>query len=161
MKKLHRKPAALTPSAPRRGREKSPQATSKLEEVLNFSNLTDFRNSLLNVIPKLQENEYLRFVITKHGEPAAVIMSYQAYLLLKRAAERIVKQEAAEDSEASLRDAYEEMTGEPLSAEQPEPLAFAVETTRDIRGPEIQKVKDVVRLAVQEYIRATSSKQST
>src|SRR5277367_5457382 len=56
------------------------------EETLNFSNLTEFRNSLLQVIPKLQEDDLLRFVITKHGQPAAVIMSYQAYSTFKRIA---------------------------------------------------------------------------
>src|SRR6266849_3923781 len=54
----------------RAGREASASASEgtrpdKLEETLEFTNLTDFRKSLLNFIPRVQENEYLRFVITK------------------------------------------------------------------------------------------------
>jgi prevent-host-death family protein len=79
------------------------------EETLNFSNLTEFRNSLLQVIPKLQEDDLLRFVITKHGQPAAVIMSYHAYSVFKRIADRVIEQDDALDPEESLRQAYARM----------------------------------------------------
>ena len=85
-------------------------AVGKLEEKLEFSNVTQFRNSVLDVVPKLQENPSLRLVITKHGEPAAVIMSYEAYGALKRIAERMIAEDDAKDPVVALHDAYERMT---------------------------------------------------
>lgn len=91
-----------------------PFATGKLEEQVEFTNLTKFRSSLLAMIPRLQGNEYLRFVVTKHGQPAAVIMSYEAYQLLKRSAEKLVEQDNAMDADQALREDYQELTGTPI-----------------------------------------------
>jgi len=89
--------------------------STPLEEQLDFTNLTDFRRSLLKVIPKLQHNEYLRFVITKHGRPAAVVMSFPAYQLLKRTALRVMDADDAKNRDQLLREAYEELTGKTAS----------------------------------------------
>jgi len=130
------------------------KGVSRLEETITYSNLTDFRNSLLQIIPRLQENEYLRFIITKHGEPAAVVMSHQAYLLLKNATAKVVEQEAAIEPDIDLRNAYLEMTGNTLPL-QPKNEFPEVAIERAIPHTEIKKVKDLVRMAVDEYIKAT------
>ena len=127
----------------------------RLEQTINYTNLTDFRSSLLNIIPKLQQNEYLRFIITKHGEPAAVIMSHEAYLLMLDATNKVVEQESRITPEEDLREAYEEMTGKKLGSSS-ESAEVLVTTGRTIPAEENRRVADIVRLAVQEYIKATS-----
>jgi hypothetical protein len=130
------------------------QHSRKLEETISYSNLTDFRSSLLQIIPRLQENEYLRFIITKHGEPAAVVMSHQAYLLMKDVTSKVMEQEAEIDPETDLHNAYLEMTGKTLPL-RPESVSPEVTTGQTIAHTEIKKVKDLLRMAVDEYIKAT------
>jgi len=81
----------------------------KQSEQLEFENVTEFRKSILEAIPRLQENKYLRFVLTKHGEPAAVVMSYEAFEIFREAAEQAVQKDSALSSEQSLQDAYARM----------------------------------------------------
>jgi len=160
MKKWANRPATsanlprsqATPVAGRSGR-----SASKLEEILNFSNLTQFRNSLLDVIPKLQENEYLRFVITKHGKPAAVIMSYEAYEFLKGAAGQIIEQEAAKAPDVALRDAYERMTQTKLD---PPVQASEIASRLGVLAAEMKNLQTVISVAdafTQEAAKAETS----
>jgi prevent-host-death family protein len=142
----------LGPQASATLAEASP--TNKLEETLEFTNLTDFRNSLQNFIPKLRDNEYLRFVLTKHGRPVAVVLSYDAYNLLKRVAERVMDEEDAKEPAAAMQEAYQELTGDTATGRTPIDIPVEVTTARDIHGPELQKTRHLVRMAVQEYIQA-------
>lgn len=121
----------------------------KLEETLEFTNLTDFRNSLLNFIPRVQDNEYLRFVITKHGKPVAVVLSYDAYNLLKRVAERVMDEEEKKEPAVALQESYQELIGEPASVEVP----VSVVTEHDISPLEMKRMRQVVDMALQEYRR--------
>jgi prevent-host-death family protein len=126
----------------------------KLEEALEFTNLTEFRNSLLNFIPRLQENEYLRFVITKHGQPVAVVLSYDAYNLLKRVAERVMDEDEAKGPAGWFPEADQEVVDATV-IEQPAIFDPAdVSTAHDISGPELQKTRHFVQLAIQEYLQA-------
>jgi prevent-host-death family protein len=141
----------------RAGREASASKagrTDRLEETLEFTNLTDFRKSLLNFIPRVQENEYLRFVITKHGRPVAVVLSYDAYNLLKRVAERVMDEEDAKEPAVAMQEAYQELTGDTATGQTAIDVPSDVTTGRDIHGPELQKTRRLVRMAVQEYIQA-------
>ena len=137
------------------------------EETLNFSNLTEFRNSLLQVIPKLQEDDLLRFVITKHGEPAAVIMSYEAYSVLKRIADRAIEQDDALDEEEAVRQAYARMNEDELQS-APDPtkiaetlqqvmlqLTNALQVTKMMK-PESAAVKEAVEFEAPGQVTATS-----
>ena len=138
----------------KRGSGSEASLGSKLEEALEFTNLTEFRNSLLNFIPRLQDNEYLRFVITKHGQPVAVVLSYDAYNLLKRVAERVMDEDEAKESAAALPEANEEEV-EFTAMEQAAIIDPSdVFTTHDISGSELQKTRHFVQLAIQEYIQA-------
>src|SRR6266849_3735623 len=139
----------------RAGREASASASEgtrpdKLEETLEFTNLTDFRKSLLNFIPRVQENEYLRFVITKRGKPVAVVLSYDAYNLLKRVAERVMDEDDAKEPAVALQEAYQELIGDTT----PVPSSVDVTTGRNIPEWEMLKVRRVTQMAVEEYIRA-------
>jgi len=122
----------------------------KLEETLEFTNLTDFRNSLLNFIPRVQENEYLRFVITKHGKPAAVVLSFDAYNLLKRVAERAMDEDDAKEPAVASREAYQELIEDSI----PVPSSTNVSTGHDILGPEMHLMRRVIQMTVQECLRA-------
>jgi prevent-host-death family protein len=121
----------------------------KLEETLEFTNLTDFRNSLLNFIPRVQDNEYLRFVITKHGKPVAVVLSYDAYNLLKRVAERVMDEEEKKEPAVALQESYQELLGKPAPVEVP----ISLVTERDISPLEMKRMRQVVHMALQEYRR--------
>jgi PHD/YefM family antitoxin component YafN of YafNO toxin-antitoxin module len=55
-----------------------------LEEQLEFSNVTDLRQDFLRKIEEIQKNPALRLLILKHGRPQAVLMSSEAYDVLKK-----------------------------------------------------------------------------
>ena len=141
------KPAEASTSASK------PNGRSKLEETLEFTNLTEFRNSLLNFIPRIQDNEYLRFVLTKHGKPVAVVLSYDAYNLLKRVAERVMAEDDAKEPAVAEREVYQELIGDLPTG----PVPIDVSTGRDITEAEMRKGQRLVHMAVQEYIKAMKS----
>ena len=55
-----------------------------LEEKVEFSNVTDVRKDFLPRIEEIQKNPALRLLILKHGKPQAVLMSAEAYDVLKK-----------------------------------------------------------------------------
>ncbi|GEM_PF-3188858 len=83
--------------------------SESFEETLEFSNATRFRKAFLGLIDKLQANQYLRYVVTKHGEPKVVVMSFQAYEHIKQAFKGVVAAEALHDRAQAVHDAYDEM----------------------------------------------------
>lgn len=85
-----------------------------LEERIEYANVTKLRNSLLRVVDQLQEHPALRFLIFKHGEPQAVLMSFQTYQLLKK-----VMNQALERSKGASREERIQAAFERLRAERP------------------------------------------
>jgi prevent-host-death family protein len=79
------------------------------EEKVEFSNVTRFRKLLLSVLDRLQENHYLRYVITKHGEPKAVVMSFQGYETIKRALKHLFDLENRMNMSEAAHDAFDQM----------------------------------------------------
>jgi PHD/YefM family antitoxin component YafN of YafNO toxin-antitoxin module len=55
-----------------------------LEEQLEFSNITDLRQDFLRKVEEIQKNPAIRLLILKHGRPQAVLMSAEAYDVLKK-----------------------------------------------------------------------------
>ena len=55
-----------------------------LEEQLEFSNITDLRQDFLRRVEEIQKNPAIRLLILKHGRPQAVLMSAEAYDVLKK-----------------------------------------------------------------------------
>jgi prevent-host-death family protein len=73
-----------------------------VEEDLEFSNVTNLRDSLLGVIDILQKTPAKRFVITKHGKPQAVLMSYQTYSLISKIVNESLSQTAAQTKNEAI-----------------------------------------------------------
>jgi PHD/YefM family antitoxin component YafN of YafNO toxin-antitoxin module len=90
-----------------------------MEEEVEFSNVTNFRNSLLGAVEQLQSNPAKRYVITKRGEPEAVLMSYKTYSLLSRVMNQTLEKTVAEDRGDSVHAAFDRMRQE----HQPKALA--------------------------------------
>jgi len=91
------------------GSKRTPSKVSPLEERVEYSNVTEFRRSMLGMFRKLDENDDLRFVVTRGGEPCAVVLSYEAYELLRRIARRAADAAAAKDREQRLDEAFLQM----------------------------------------------------
>lgn len=62
-----------------------------LEERIEYSNATQFRKLFLGIVDQLHANAYLRYIVTKHGEPRAVVMSFAAYNMMYRALQEVTK----------------------------------------------------------------------
>ena len=90
-----------------------------MEEEVEFSNVTNFRNSLLGAVEQLHSNPAKRYVITKRGAPEAVLMSYKTYSLLSRVMNQTLEKVAAQDRENSVSAAFDRMRRE----HQPQALA--------------------------------------
>ncbi len=88
---------------------RTPRTKNNLEEKVEFSGVTGFRKSLLSIIPRLQKNQFLRFVITKHGKPAAVVLSYESYELLLKMAQELADQDNNKGREQRLNEAHARM----------------------------------------------------
>jgi PHD/YefM family antitoxin component YafN of YafNO toxin-antitoxin module len=71
-----------------------------LEEEVEFSSVTNLRESLLSRVDDFGTNPAKRYVITKHGQPQAVLMSYQTYSLMKKLTDQMLARlEAASKSD--------------------------------------------------------------
>jgi PHD/YefM family antitoxin component YafN of YafNO toxin-antitoxin module len=116
-----------------------------LEERVEYSNATQFRKLFLGVVDDLHANSYLRYIITKHGEPRAVVMSFAAYQMMYRALQQVTKlqnetspDEAARVALRQLKEAdspegSDEEVNFDLSASLIKRLDAVVEEVNDLR----------------------------
>jgi hypothetical protein len=135
-----------------------------MEEDVEFSNVTNFRNSLLGAVERLQSNPAKRFVITKRGEPEAVLMSYKTYSLLTRVMNQALEKSAGEGDEGSVREAFARMRRErqfsapalsmPTAAAAPDrdfgPAVGAAATPADA-GPALSSLLDKVQAIRRQF----------
>jgi chaperonin GroES len=84
----------------------------RMEEDIEFSNVTKFRNSLLGAVERFQSNPAKRYVITKRGLPEAVLMSYQTYSLLTRLMNKALEGSAGQSREEAIHAAFARLRGE-------------------------------------------------
>ena len=63
-----------------------------LEEQLEFSNITDLRQDFLRKVEEIQKNPAIRLLILKHGRPQAVLMSSEAYDVLRKVVKLFLNQ---------------------------------------------------------------------
>jgi prevent-host-death family protein len=106
-----------------------------LEENIEYSNATQFRKSFLGVVDKLQRNRYLRYVVTKHGEPRAVVMSFAAYDTMRRAMQQIAALEHEHSPAEAARAALLQMNAEgrnSVSSMEAPPMAAITERLEDL-----------------------------
>ena len=82
------------------------------EEKVEYSNVTDFRKKVLKVVDELQEHPQLRYLLTKRGQPKAVVMSFQGYELVMKALKELEVLDARRDRTEALHDAFDRMAEE-------------------------------------------------
>ncbi len=110
-----------------------------LEEEIEFSNVTTVRDSLLSKVESLRLNPAKRYVITKHGQPQAVLMSFQTYTLLRRVMDQTLARTAAASSSDAIRAAFAR-----LRDEQPAVLAGAPAMDRAAVTAALQNIRSQV-----------------
>lgn len=123
-------------------------ASRPLEEDIEFSNVTKFRNSLLGAVERVQSNPAKRYVITKHGEPEAVLMSYQTYTLLSKVMDQALEGTVGQSREEAVRAAFSRLRREQQPAASAQAEAAIVEavpplaTNADLR----RRYRDAVNI---------------
>jgi len=58
---------------------------TQLEDEVEYSTVTALRGKLLAVVDGFRRAPAKRYLITKHGQPQAVLMSFETYRLLRGA----------------------------------------------------------------------------
>ena len=82
-----------------------------LEEQLDYGSVTDSREAFLKIVDALDSEPMKRHIVTKHGTPRAVLMSYRAYqLLMKVAAKALAESQRKGGDRAQI--AMKEMAAE-------------------------------------------------
>jgi PHD/YefM family antitoxin component YafN of YafNO toxin-antitoxin module len=61
------------------------ESADAFDERLELSNITDLRRDLLKKVDEIHENPAIRLLILKHGRPQAVLLSAEAYDVMKKA----------------------------------------------------------------------------
>jgi prevent-host-death family protein len=82
------------------------EKSGAVEEDVEFSNVTNLRESLLSRVESLRANPSKRYVITKHGQPQAVLMSYGTYSLLKKMMDQTLARAEAESKSDPIGAAF-------------------------------------------------------
>ena len=112
------------------------RATRRLEEDIEFSNVTKFRNSLLGAVERVQKKPAKRYVITKHGAPEAVLMSYQTYSLLTKVMEQALEGTEGQSRDEAIRSAFARLRQEQEPAPaQMEDASAAAELAASLSPP--------------------------
>ena len=83
-----------------------------LEEQLEFSNITDLRQDFLRKIEEIQKNPATRLLVLKHGRPQAVLMSWEAYDILKKVLKTFLTEADRLNREQSIEAAIQRFEGE-------------------------------------------------
>jgi prevent-host-death family protein len=97
-------------------RAESKSTPVELEEDIEFSSVTSLRESFLKTVETLREDPAKRYVITKHGQPQAVLMSYQTYSLLRKVMDQTLARTVAASSSDPIGST---MTKPPLLSMRP------------------------------------------
>jgi hypothetical protein len=121
-----------------------------LEEKLEYSTVTALRDSLLRILPALRKRPALRYLITKHGKPEAVLMSFPTYEAFKAVVKYAWEQESAKDRDTSIRDALARMradhgaqrlTGSTTAPQAPASSAAARQAVKSALGAILEDVR--------------------
>ena len=78
----------------------------QLEEDVEYSNVTRFRPFFLKAVEVLHRNPAKRYVITKGGEPEAVLMSFGTYSLMKKVMDRMLAQTSTPNSAEAIKASF-------------------------------------------------------
>ena len=83
-----------------------------LEEQLEFSNITDLRQDFLRKVEEIQKNPAIRLLILKHGRPQAVLMSAEAYDVLRKVVNLFLSYSDGQTREQSINAAIKRFEAE-------------------------------------------------
>jgi prevent-host-death family protein len=97
------------------------------EKGIQYSTVTSLRGKLLKIVNSFRKNPARRFLITKHGEPQAVLMSFQTYRSLRKMALEIEGSESGDPNE-ELEEAFARLKTDRAPHERTTPADI-----RDIR----------------------------
>jgi PHD/YefM family antitoxin component YafN of YafNO toxin-antitoxin module len=78
-------------------------------EEIEYTNITEFREKLLRTVDELQKSPARQYLVTKHGKPHAVLMSFHAYQVFRKVAEEVLKREEGKDEKTLLAEAVQRM----------------------------------------------------
>ena len=78
----------------------------QLEEDIEYSNVTSFRAFFLKAVEVLRRNPAKRYLITKGGEPQAVLMSFGTYSLMKKVVDRMLAQTSTPNSAEAIKASF-------------------------------------------------------
>lgn len=104
-----------------------------LEEQWEYSGVTDLRQELLGIVERLQKNPAVRYLITKHGQPRAVLMSFQTYELLKKALSQALQATAGRSREEAIGAAFDRLRADRGSENMPATAAHRLVPSPDFR----------------------------
>jgi len=76
---------------------------------LDYANVTEFRESLLKSVSDLERSPTKRYLVTKHGKPLAVFLSFDAFEALRKLFESLLAEEAKKDVSQVLAEASQRM----------------------------------------------------
>ena len=79
---------------------------------LEYANVTEFRESLLRFISEFERDPTRRFLVTKHGKPHAVLLSFRGFEVLRKVVEAVLAQDASKDVSQILAEASGRMDRE-------------------------------------------------
>jgi PHD/YefM family antitoxin component YafN of YafNO toxin-antitoxin module len=103
------------------------EPANALEEQLELSNITDLRRDFLRKVEEIQRNPAIRLLVLKHGRPQAVLMSAEAYDVMKKAVKLLLAESEGLSREQSIRAAIDRFEAERATVPaEPEVLATPV-----------------------------------
>jgi PHD/YefM family antitoxin component YafN of YafNO toxin-antitoxin module len=79
---------------------------AQLEEEVEYCNVSSFRAFLLSAVDVLRQHPARRYVVTKHGQPEAVLMSFRTYSIMKRVMDRALAHAATRNSSEAIDAAF-------------------------------------------------------
>jgi PHD/YefM family antitoxin component YafN of YafNO toxin-antitoxin module len=114
--KMWKKPLRPRRSGHTKSRGVRAAASSSVEAVrslfagqLDYTNVTEFRESLLPMVNELTLHQTKKYLVTRHGKPLAVFLSFPAFESLRRVVETLLDEEAAKDVGRILVEARDRM----------------------------------------------------
>lgn len=76
---------------------------------LDYANVTEFRESLLPAVSDIERNRTKRYLVTKHGKPLAVFLSFEAFEAIRKLVETVLAQEDGKNPSQILLEASQRM----------------------------------------------------
>ncbi len=95
---------------------------------LDYASVTDFREKLLPVVNDLEANPTKRYLVTKHGKPLAVFLSFDAFEAIRKVVEAMLDEEEKKPPSQVLVEAVQRMdrpdAGSAMSIDADDPVAL-------------------------------------